>query len=114
MGERLAAERGVRVVPFTVWLFLDRHGITFKKTAHAAEKQRPDVLCRRSAWFDGQLDLDPEKLIFIDETWAKTNMTRLHGRCRCGDRLVAKVPYGRWRTLTFQAALAVTGSRHPA
>ncbi len=39
------------------------------------------------------------------ETWAKTNMTRRHGRCRRGARLVAKVPHGRWRTLTFPAAL---------
>jgi transposase len=39
-------------------------------------------------------------LVFIDETWAKTNMTRTHG-----ERLVAKVPHGRWRTLTFLAAL---------
>ena len=43
--------------------------------------------------------------MFIDETWAKTNMTRRHGRCACGARLVAKVPHGRWRTLTFLAAL---------
>ena len=43
--------------------------------------------------------------MFIDETWAKTNMTRRHGRCTRGTRLVAKVPQGRWRTLTFVAAL---------
>jgi hypothetical protein len=43
--------------------------------------------------------------VFIDETWAKTNMTRRYGRCRRGARLVAKVPHGRWRTLTFLAAL---------
>jgi len=43
--------------------------------------------------------------VFIDETWAKTNMTRRHGRCVRGARLVAKVPHGRWRTLTFLAAL---------
>jgi transposase len=43
--------------------------------------------------------------VFIDETWAKTNMTRRHGRCSRGTRLVAKVPQGRWRTLTFLAAL---------
>jgi transposase len=49
--------------------------------------------------------LDPNRLVFIDETWAKTNMTRTHGRCRRGKRLVAKVPHGRWRTLTFLAAL---------
>ena len=43
--------------------------------------------------------------MFIDETWAKTNMTRLHGRSARGERLVAKVPHGRWKTLTFVAAL---------
>ena len=43
--------------------------------------------------------------MFIDETWAKTNMSRRHGRCSRGTRLVAKVPHGRWRTLTFLAAL---------
>lgn len=43
--------------------------------------------------------------MFIDETWAKTNMTRTHGRCARGERLVAKAPFGKWRTLTFLAAL---------
>ena len=43
--------------------------------------------------------------MFIDETWAKTNMTRRHGRSPRGTRLIAKVPHGRWRTLTFLAAL---------
>jgi transposase len=43
--------------------------------------------------------------VFIDETWAKTNMTRTHGRAPRGKRLLAKAPHGRWRTLTFLAAL---------
>ena len=43
--------------------------------------------------------------MFIDETWVKTNMPRRHGRCSRGARLVAKVPHGRWRTLTILAAL---------
>ena len=43
--------------------------------------------------------------MFIDETWAKTNLTRTHGRCARGRRLLAKVPHGHWRTLTFLAAL---------
>jgi hypothetical protein len=43
--------------------------------------------------------------VFIDETWAKTNMTRRHGRLPRGTRLIAKLPHGRWRTLTFLAAL---------
>lgn len=49
--------------------------------------------------------LDPRRLVFIDETWAKTNMTRSHGRCRKGERLRAKAPHGHWKTLTFLAAL---------
>jgi transposase len=43
--------------------------------------------------------------VFVDETWAKTNMTRTHGRALKGQRLVAKVPHGRWTTMTFIAAL---------
>ena len=42
---------------------------------------------RRQEWFDGQADLDPARLVFLDETWAKTNMTRSHGRCPRGERL---------------------------
>jgi hypothetical protein len=46
---------------------------------------------------------DPARLVFIDETWAKTNMTRSHGLAPLGQRLVAKVPHGRWRNMTFLA-----------
>jgi transposase len=63
------------------------------------------VARRRARWKKYQSRLDPKRLVFIDETWAKTNMTRIHGRCARGRRLVAKVPNGRWRTLTFLAAL---------
>lgn len=45
------------------------------------------------------------RLIFIDETWAKTNMTRLRGWAPSGRKLLAKAPQGHWRTLTFLAAL---------
>jgi transposase len=63
------------------------------------------VARRRAQWKKYQGRLDPSRLVFIDETWAKTNMTRTHGRAPRGERLVAKVPHGRWRTLTFLAAL---------
>jgi hypothetical protein len=53
----------------------------------------------------GQIGLTPSRLVSIDETWAKTNVTRRHGRCSRGARLVAKVPQGRWRTLSFLAAM---------
>jgi transposase len=49
--------------------------------------------------------LDPARLVFIDETWAKDNMTRLYGRCRRGQRLIGKIPLARWQTTTFLAAL---------
>src|ERR1700729_1551436 len=57
--------------------------------------------------------IDPRRLVFIDETWAKTNMTRAHGRCARGQRLVAKAPFGKWRTLTFLAALRCDGLTAP-
>src|SRR4030095_5112083 len=63
------AEQGAFVSVSALWRFCRRHKITRKKkTAHAAEQDRPDVRKRRAAWFEGQLDLDPERLIFIDET----------------------------------------------
>jgi hypothetical protein len=58
-------------------------------------------LKRRQAWFESQLDLEPECLVFIDETWAKTNMARTHRRCRRGERLRAGIPHGHWKTTTF-------------
>ena len=60
---------------------------------------------KRDRWMRYQARLDPRRLVFIDETWAKTNMTRTHGRCAKGQRLVAKVPHGHWKTMTFLAAL---------
>ena len=80
-----------------------------KKTAHASEQDRPDVLKRRQDWFDTQLDLDPERLVFIDETWTSTNMGRRHGRCPRGERLRMGVPHGHWKTTTFVAGLRTTG-----
>jgi transposase len=53
-------------------------------------------------------------LVFIDETWAKTNMTPTHGRCRRGKRLIARVPFGHWKTSTFLAALRWDGVSAPA
>ena len=72
---------------------------------HAAEQDRPDVAAARRRWRAEQPKLDAARLVFIDETWAKTNMARTRGRCRRGRRLVAKVPQGHWKTMTFLAAL---------
>jgi len=68
---------------------------------------------RRQAWFDAQPDLDPERLVFIDETWAKTNMARSHGRAPRGQRLRVGVPHGHWKTTTLVAALTLRGMLAP-
>jgi DDE superfamily endonuclease len=57
--------------------------------------------------------LDPRRLVFIDETWAATNMSRRYGRSRRGQRLIAKVPHGHWKTTTFVAALRQDGLTVP-
>jgi len=80
-----------------------------KKTAHATEQERPDVAARRLAWFEAQPDLDPEKLVFIDETGASTKMARLRGRARRGERCRAAIPHGHWKTTTFTAGLRLGG-----
>jgi transposase len=71
----------------------------------AAEQDRADIAKARAEWRAGQPDLNPEHLVFIDETWAKTNMARLYGRSPRGQRLVAPVPHGHWMTTTLVAAL---------
>ncbi len=60
-------------------------------------------------WRERQPGLQPERLVFLDETWAKTNMTRLRGRAPRGRRLVAAVPHGHRKTTTFVAALRSDG-----
>jgi transposase len=84
-----------------------------KKTAHASEQDRPDILKRREDWFEAQPDLDPERLVFIDETWASTNMARRYGRAPRGERLRVGVPHGHWKTTTFVAGLRLTGMVAP-
>ena len=66
---------------------------------------------RRDAWRRDQPGLDAGRLIFIDETWAKTNMTRLRGRAPRGERLVDRTPHGHWKTSTLIAALGLRGVR---
>lgn len=63
----------------------------------------------RQAWFEGQLDLDPRRLVFIDETGASTKMARLRGRAPRGERCRAAVPHGHWKTTTFTAGLRLGG-----
>jgi len=70
-------------------------------------------MSRREAWFASQTDLDPARLVFIDETWATTNMTRSRGRSRRGERLRMGYPHGHRKTTTLVAGLRLDGMVAP-
>lgn len=72
---------------------------------HGAEQNRRDIARRRYWWKKYQKRIDASRLVFVDETWAKTNMAPLHGWGNKGVRLKAFVPHGHWKTMTFIAAL---------
>lgn len=84
-----------------------------KKLLHAAEQDRPDVAAARAELKAEQPLLDAPRLVFIDETAVTTKMVRQYGRAPRGERLVAKVPHGHWKTLTLVAALRIDGVTAP-
>jgi transposase len=83
-------------------------GLLIKKTLLASEKERADVRAARRSWRDRRqpfMRRQPGRLVFIDETSVKTNMTPLRGRSLKGERLMADAPFGKWQTQTFVAGL---------
>src|SRR4249919_3965587 len=89
-----------------MWKTLAALDLTFKKKSlRAAEQDRPDVAEARTQWRQKQPSLTPNRLVFIDETWVKTNLTRMYGRAPRGKRLIDAVPHGHWKTTTFIGAL---------
>lgn len=84
-----------------------------KKSLRAAEQDRPDVKAQRQAWREKSAGLDLYRLVFLDESGAKTNMTRLYGRSFDGERLVDAAPQGHWCTTTILSAMRVDGSTAP-
>ena len=63
----------------------------------------------RQCWKADQASLDANRLVFVDETGTSTKMARTHGRCRRGQRLIGKAPWGHWKTTTFTAGLRCDG-----
>nr|WP_102938069.1 IS630 family transposase [Methylocystis bryophila] len=102
-------ERGIRVDYHSVWTFVHDEGLSFKKTVFASEQTRADVVRRRRRWKAYQGRIDVRRLVFLDETWIKTNMAPLRGWAPLGSRLKAFAPFGHWKTLTFVAALRHDG-----
>jgi hypothetical protein len=104
-------ERGLEVDYRSVWEFVHAEKPSFKKSVVAGERDRPDVARRRAQWTNYQDRIAPARLIFIDETWTKTNMAPLRGWAPRGRRLIAKVPHGRWKTTRLSPPCATIGSR---
>lgn len=84
-----------------------------KKTLRAAEQDRSDVKQARKQWRADTERIDPARFRFIDESGAKTNMVRSHGRCPKGQRLLSSAPAGHWKTTTMLAAIGLDGVDAP-
>ena len=81
-----------------------------KKTLKASEQERADIVKSREQWDVFQKTVSAERLVFLDESSAKTNMTRLRGRSRDGSRCHAKAPCGHWKALTMLSSIRLDGS----
>lgn len=75
----------------------------------ASEQERPDIARQRIHWKRLQPRWDPSRLVFIDESAAKTNMTRLRGRAQRGQRVHDHCPAGHWHTTTMIGAIRLDG-----
>lgn len=73
----------------TVWRALAGLGLTLKKSVRAAGQDHPDIAAARATWREMQPSPDPERPVFIDETWASTNMARRNGRDPRGESAAA-------------------------
>lgn len=98
----------------TVWRAMRRLGLTRKKkSTHASERDRPDVVEARRRWPEKLAGVDPSDLVFLDETGANTAMQRTHGYAPEGQRVVASAPLGGWKAVTFVGALTADGLAAP-
>jgi len=113
LERRIASEMGLAITERSIRRFFDRHRITLKKAGRAAEQDRPDVAAARERCKAGQAELDPARLVFVDETGAHTRMARRRGRGPRGQRVVGQAPWGHWKTTPFVAGLRQDGISAP-
>jgi transposase len=108
IAEQLLRTHGVEADKSMLSRFFAAEGISFKKTVRASEQNRPDVAERREAWQHAQKSLGG-RLIFLDETWTTTAMTRRYAWADVGARAIGHAPNGHWKTTTFLAGLTCEG-----
>src|SRR5277367_2327113 len=90
LAGELYASSGVKADPASLSRWLIRNGLSYKKSLQASECDRPDVRQAREAWKaerQPEMQAEPHRLVFIDETGTNTKMTRARGRCERGERL---------------------------
>lgn len=80
-----------------------------KKSLIAAEQRRPDVVERRRNFTIARRFVDPGSFVFLDESGAQSNMTRLYGRAPIGERCHDHTPHGHWKTTTLLSAMRLDG-----
>lgn len=107
--DELRQRLGLRCSLMAVWRTLRELKITRKKkTLRHDEQDNPEVQEQRQAFQAGVAKLDPERLIFVDETGATTAMTRTYGRAPAGERVPDTVP-GHWESVTVVAGVRLSG-----
>src|SRR5512135_1935466 len=111
--EQLRQRGSYRCSLKTLWLALDRLGLTRKKKSlHATQRDRPEVRTKRRSFRREVRTIEPEKLVFVDETGVTTAMTPAYARAPRGQRAVGSAPAS-WGTVTVIAALGLDGVRAP-
>jgi len=111
--EQLKQKGGFRCSLKTLWYALDRLGLTRKKKSlYADQRDRPDVRAKRDQFRQEVSTIEPERLVFVDESGVTTTMTPAYGRAPRGQRVVDSVPAS-WETVTVIAALGLDGVRAP-
>jgi transposase len=83
--------------------------LSLKKTLRASEQEREDIKQQRENWQEFQANVEQNRLVFLDESGVKTNMTRLYGRASKGSRCHDKAPDGRWETVTVLSSIRLGG-----
>ena len=108
--DALLQTHGVRVCLSTIWCFFERRGFSFKKTLFAAEQHRAATAAARAAWREAQPSLDPDRLIFLDETGTTTNM-QAHAWPLAARQPAARLCacHGHWKVATFVSGLRSSG-----
>lgn len=111
--EQLRQKGGFTCSLTTLWRFLRRQQLTRKKKSqHASERDRPDVQKERRSFRRKVKRIEPERLVFVDETGVTTAMTPAYAWAPRGERAVDSAPAS-WESVTVTAALGLDGVRAP-